>query len=818
MGKRSKKVLLGGLCGHLVGHPERQRLVDVTFEEVRRFHDSRSRIRCLRQLLGHLVQVGASSAAIAFIAKEGGVLEFVASEAGEESKESAEQIQEQLQQNGLRYTNNLSPGQANDIDKEPMKRLLGDSLAKEFKHAVVVKSKLVPALRDSDQSVVIFFVCRNLEPDRTFLRDWLQTLLSIWSDAFSAAVDAFQQCIERFAADGPKSPPASELFDRAHAAHPWLSSADVFRVCEALFAQEDVPAYGQIKKSVERFSKDWHCCPNRPWPCDRGGDGQHRAILTWLPWRMARGSGDRGRLRSAAKATRIAMKTSLVNPSGGPRQLDEDLSKIALLRVATALEKEKLRPPVDTTEAYQRAKEHLERFATSVLGDTAPTAESIEAVIWTISQYAYQALGVDRRLHLGSHMRHGARGEPSLHMMREFYRDHFFHTIEVCLLGNLLTAARPNSGPPKPAFACKEKHWYVAALLHDIGYAVDISKGLVDWLKFFSSGSLAAMAKGITGAMEDMGADKRFRKFYKQQGFQRKDKPWGDHGLIGARHLHTLARGPGKRQRIRGTKAAVRAIAKHNCQTIKIDYEKEPLSAMLVLCDLLQTWRRPQFPHFSMGPAWLLSLMAGTHARREPPQATRAKLLSNLVFEEEDDDAVPRFTPPLVLRLEYGQEVNCNSYVFNMWLDATCNLQRVDFQKLPFDIVVQIVTPTYRPPGEQTPKCQMDRLRDAAADTHMAYLLQKWFPKKLSVGVPQVDQTVDPCCINRAICYHVEYKDRDKREGPLEEMLSFSLCKMDGDRKWMSEGMGRFRADLRRWKLYQQDRSPIGDYAPLGYE
>ena len=816
MAKRSPKVLLGGLFSLVDDDRDRRRLVDVTFEEVRKCHEGKSKIRCLRDLLRHLVREGASSLAIAFLAEEAGNLQFVVSEAGKEAKDTVEEIQKQLAQNGPQYVRTLFPARADELDAKAVEELLGSPLAKGFLHAVVIKGKLIPGLGDSDREIVVFFLCRKGEPDRTLLRRWLQALLPIWSDIFAATVDAFEQCLQAYATGGPEGPPASELFDRAQAAHPWLSSTDVHRACEALFAREDVPAYAQIKKSVDRFSKDWHCCPNRPWPCDRGGDGRHRAILTWLPWRMARGSGDRTRLRSAAKATKNAVKSSLIDPAGGIRQLDEDLSKIALLRVAAALEEEKLRPPVDTTEAYRRAKKHLERFATSVLGDTAPTAESIEAVIWTISQYAYQVLGVDRRLHLGSHMRHGARGEPSLHMMREFYRDHFFHTIEVCSLGSLLTTARPNSGPAEPAFPCKEKHWYVAALLHDIGYAVDISKGLMDWLKFFSSGSYSALARGIKGAMEGMEADKRFRKFYKKQGFQRKDQPWSDHGLIGAHHLHTLAREPGKGRRIRGTKAAVRAIAKHNCQTIKIDYEKEPLSALLVLCDLLQTWRRPQFPHFSMGPAWMLSLLAGTHAHRQPPQATRAKLLSNLSFTEEDDDAVPRFTPPLVLRIEYGPEVNCNSHVFNMWLDATCNLQRVDFQNLPFDILVQIVTPTYRLGNRNM--CQMDRLRDAAVETHMAYLLRKWFPENLSVGIPEVGQAVDPCCINRAICYHVKFEDPDKQEGPLEEMLSFSLRKMDGDRKWMSEGMARFRADLRRWQCYQQDRSPIGDYAPLGYE
>ena len=66
--------------------------------------------------------------------------------------------------------------------------------------------------------------------------------------------------------------------------------------------------------------------------------------------------------------------------------------------------------------------------------------------------------------------------------------------------------------------------------------------------------------------------------------------------------------------------------------------------------------------------------------------------------------------------------VNRDSFVFNIWLDALRNFQRVDFRKLPFNILVQIHTPIYRPHGTRTAITQMDRFRDAAADTHMAYL------------------------------------------------------------------------------------------------
>lgn len=60
--------------------------------------------------------------------------------------------------------------------------------------------------------------------------------------------------------------------------------------------------------------------------------------------------------------------------------------------------------------------------------------------------------------------------------------------------------------------------------------------------------------------------------------------------------------------------------------------------------------------------------------------------------------------------------------VFNLWDDATRNLQRVDFRKLPTDILVQFVTAIPRFGSDAAPILQMDRRLDAATEMHMTCL------------------------------------------------------------------------------------------------
>ena len=114
-------------------------------------------------------------------------------------------------------------------------------------------------------------------------------------------------------------------------------------------------------------------------------------------------------------------------------------------------------------------------------------------MVWLLSEHAHHALGVPEQIDLRAHLLQAARGEPALHVLKAYYRDHFFHALEVCFLGHFLLEL--GLTPSRSLWQLigqrlglrgdrEKKHrtvlrlWYVTSLLHDVGYGIDVLKGL----------------------------------------------------------------------------------------------------------------------------------------------------------------------------------------------------------------------------------------------------------------------------------------------------------------------------------------------------
>jgi len=820
----NRTVSIGGISAFLQKDKERA-IFDHTISEINKFARNQSDINCLVKLVKHFHKIFECNSSFVFLVGKDGYIQTISSQSHLPASICAN-IKNDLK---LCQKTSQTNGSAEELSNANIAKL-GKSLKKHFSQGVVLRNKMVPLLKKTDSHIVMYFFQNSMKINIIFMKDWLGMLLPIWSHGFTAKIRTFEQLIENFQTTQEING-SDELLKKCYEVQQWLSSSQICHFCEKTMAhlstkRSSDPSKklykGPIFDKINEFAEDWHYCIDRPWPCDDGPVLQN-GIFDWLIWNL---KGEKENLKTAIYLSNSYLMQGLLKAKK-PLQVENTQSKVMLQEILLAIEKgveridqkKALRLPIENTEAYNTAKDHLSRFVLVTMSDAPQTPKSIEAIIWTLSQYAYQVLGVDPRLHLASHMRQGARGEPSLHMMKEFYRDHFFHTIEVCFLGHLLTLAQPTTGEKKTAFPMNNKllgQWYLAALLHDIGYAVDICKSLKDWLDFFVSGSvLNTLGKDIAKMLKKVETLDGFEDFYKKYNFGKEDKPHEDHGLMGAHHLQKLIDDLNTKKRLTNdTKKAIEAIAKHNCQSIRVTYKKEqPLSALLILCDMLQTWHRPQFTHFSMGPAWMMSAMMSSGDSHQPPETASPRLVSNLNFKKCGEKAKPEFKPPLVLRLEFGPEVNRDSFIFNIWLDATRNLQRVDFSQLPYNIVIQIVTPTYVPPKEKKPVKQMDRLRDAAIETHMAYL-EKWFAEtgNEQKNIPEVDKiTNSSYCTKQAVSYYVE---KDEDENPVREMLSFNLKSLNGKSDLMTESLSRFRADLKSWQHYHQDRLILGDYAP----
>jgi hypothetical protein len=762
----------------------------------------------------------------------------------------------------LRACKYISTEQLQDLKYADLRRI---GIQEYFDEGVVLSVNTLPLAREDDSWLTFYlFNSRfkrgagdngdgNATITDTFENNWLAILCDLWFSAFLTNVQKYRDGLGEFRKGPTDRASMEELFRKATLVHPWLRCSDICSLCETSLEQIDMTVeeerkdkIAQLRESIRSFGAKWHCCLDRPWPCDHGmGFAKDElGLLSWYLWRLVERSEDIGGndyLKDAFVFTQRHIISSLKRPLLD-KSLNRYLNRYFLLKLTEHRDVICSCIEHNGPDNTRKNKDYFGQFMAERLSDAPYHPESVESMIWTMGEYTYSVLGIDRRYHIASHLRHAARGEPSLHMMKDFYRDHFFHTIEVCLLGQLLADARPAGLGERRAqkktllqkVSDPMRKWYLTALLHDIGYAVDVCDSLKDWLEFFTSDAFCALRKQIEKVLKGEQAQSSgecvktivddFQKFYEGMQFDREiDKPFKDHGLMGAFHLRTLVSSIQRASEMEMPAEEINAIAKHNCQRIKIDYAAEPISALLALCDTLQCWWRPQFPHFSLGPAWMMSAMDRNTRAIDPPRTTSARLMTNIEFVEKKDVLVPQFRGSLVLRLVFDETVNRDSFVFNIWLDALCNLQRVDFSSLPFNILVQIQTPTYLPRKEKGKVKQMDRLRDAARDTHMAYL-----EPFLGYTNPDVEQTaiasvpvngdISGFCPDRAISYYVRYgtdnNDKPLRDRPECELLSFSLKEMDGDRQFFQDSISRFRKDLRRWKRYHDDRLLVGDYSP----
>jgi hypothetical protein len=447
-----------------------------------------------------------------------------------------------------------------------------------------------------------------------------------------------------------------------------------------------------------------------------------------------------------------------------------------------------------------------------------------------MAQYGHDDLEIPARIDLSAHLQQAARGEPELHALKPYYRDHFFHVLEVCLLGHLLLETRLPDG--RHLWQLVAEHlglqndnekpvlrlWYLAGLLHDIGYAVDAIDSTGKLLDFFHlSKPLESLRDSISEATKKLSEALNLEDFNipKDSNIVKDEDLGKDHGLISAMHLKALLAsiaGDDPALVPKEYDPAVQAIAMHNLRRYepKISFQAAPLAFLLALCDQLQEWRRPKFS-IATSPSALLSMLSGGTGDAGDSEGDFKKMRINLEAQKGDSgDISLQFgtgkagQPCLHFTLEYTGKINRNSGVFHTWLDATLNFQRLDFTGLPadFDILVTFVTPLYDNQGQSVPQRQMQRLWDAAHDTHMPFLA-KWFPNRKGSIESRDGITMDGLT-NGGVSYLVN--------GDYEE-LTLNLRALAGG-VIMTKGMDAFHERLKGWKHYNDDQDFPGENFP----
>jgi hypothetical protein len=419
--------------------------------------------------------------------------------------------------------------------------------------------------------------------------------------------------------------------------------------------------------------------------------------------------------------------------------------------------------------------------------------ETIEALLWAVNKYTIETLGVDPRLEIGSHLWRAARNEPALHTLKPYYRDHFFHAIEVCFLGHLLldmeyARGKPLSGLVQELMKLRSRKevlraWYLAALLHDIGNAVDVLKSAGEMLRFFEcSDSLKTLTKNIEAAIDTLSMS------LKKSSLKNVEQPGRDHGVVAAEHLEKLIQLVSERlPPWRGYDQAVQAIRVHNLHSETVAFREQPLTFLLVLCDAIQEWNRPHL-RYATAPSEILTSLLGAESLDALETTGPLKRVSVNVKPEEEKLRVA--TPgKLEFELDYGPAIQKDAGVFNLWLGNCSNLQRLKLDGLPFNILLQYKTPQFQDSQGHIER-QMDRLREAVDETHLS-VLADWFPD---------------CKTNRAVRYEAD--------GDKSEILKLDLRELTKRRRIRAD-MSAIRERLLTWRRYSEDRDFTGDYAPV---
>jgi hypothetical protein len=302
--------------------------------------------------------------------------------------------------------------------------------------------------------------------------------------------------------------------------------------------------------------------------------------------------------------------------------------------------------------------------------------------------------------------------QPALYGLKAFYRDHLNHVIQVCLTGWLLLETEFKDVNNQSCQIANvflsagqeyEKlmgQWFVASLLHDVGYVIDIGTGWADLLdKFEDKEVLGDLSNRTRKMIEEWSSnvDK-----WKGWGYEKEDHPGEDHGVVSALHVQSAL------AEITNPSAAyyspaLTAIAHHNHPKAKIHFQEEQLSVLLVLCDELQEWDRPWL-ELEKAALALSTVVAFNPAHALQWHKSLRKVTTNLRIESTPDNrAKPRIKIAgaiLDFSINYSTDIHRNHSIFNAWLGRSRSLERIDLgnpAQCPLDFHFRMISPVATP-------------------------------------------------------------------------------------------------------------------------
>ncbi len=254
-----------------------------------------------------------------------------------------------------------------------------------------------------------------------------------------------------------------------------------------------------------------------------------------------------------------------------------------------------------------------------------PIDRYTDALVELVDVYAHHVLEVPFEVHIGLFLRSFLESQALLYVVKDHYRDHLYHVIDVFLLGDFLlrcrlgeervllgevladklaaATARPTSRTRRRSRTPQPhpdlwRNWCVAALCHDLGYPLLAHDEMIAKAGGAPLGpSLQGFVKGLREALGGQREllEKRLGEIF-AEGVPPGPSASGDHGAMSALIVHDNLReaqwaqddGPLLSQ----LRPATVAIFLHGLVQRAIPVEDAPLAYFLAFCDEVQDWGR----------------------------------------------------------------------------------------------------------------------------------------------------------------------------------------------------------------------------------
>jgi hypothetical protein len=444
------------------------------------------------------------------------------------------------------------------------------------------------------------------------------------------------------------------------------------------------------------------------------------------------------------------------------------------------------------------------RFA---LGCTKADEEVLRSMLWLLSEVGHDAFGVDRRLDFERHLCLTAMEQPALYGLKPFYRDHLNHVIQVCLTGWLLleTNCKGADGKsyglkdvfaaPVPSYGDLLSQWFLASLLHDVGYVIDVGTGWAELLDRFKKSELEVLSGRVTETIKQWGEEKG-KSVWTGWGFGADvTDAASDHGVVSALHVYgVLKQLSAKLSEL--YLPALKAIAHHNHPKAGIQFSDGPLSVLLALCDELQEWDRPWLDLDHVGLALSTLVAFGPNQARQWHEPL-GKVSANIELSAKVDGTMwPVLTVKgsvLDFTVEYRGDIHRSHSIFQAWLGRSRSFQRINLGGCPVEFRCRLKSPiapptvlTYRDPSEP----ELARLWRIVRDQR-AWSIHKWL-EMASNGKPPPDDVSVPS--EQGAMYKIEDGPKGKTE-----VVALDVRRL-GEKPPISDDLKEFWKAVQTWR------------------